>query len=792
MLKRITALVLAMLLVLSMSTAFAWTCPNCGADMETKFCSECGTKKPENICPGCGTNHGEKVLNFCTECGTKMGAATPAVTPEPAAEEPAISHVFENGDGTISITWEADGQTTYTIECIQRQSDDPWADRSANNGFYTSQGKDNIGFYTISRLIPGGRYWIGLFDEEGRGDFMPFDPVEQPGAFSEFSINVSGQPMIETDGVQAEAAPLTVNDISNGEKVGFYLAMAYDNPGEMKEYITQIVIKASNGAKWVTAGQVKFNAKTAATTGWKFVNLTDYFARMQNCFGTVLMGNYSVAVYVNGALAGEVPFRVEQGAAPTAAPTAEPTATPVPQEEVRARLEDVVSNGDGTVTVSWQGGVAPYKVQYTLKKSDDFNADRSAARESGDYWNAATGVEGTSAVISRLIPGEEYWVVVLDANEKGQRRVFATESSAFTDFPVTMELKPRERIGETPADIACIPADMAGAEDTAAHGVFMKINHDNPGEARDYYMQIVTTFENGFKYVYGTGSVNFASGEGRWHKWEFYSIDDLLVHLRKYYGQIPEGDLTISIYLDGKLACEGTVPVGVQTPLVITGCVQQENGRALLTWEDNGHGPYGVYYHERFSDDAAADRNDGRGTGRWIAEDELTDTSLVIRYLIPGKDYWITLEDSAGGKQLLPFTMASMGDAGMNMTASVSPRMRKGEAVTDLAGFSAAEINQNADTEYGLYVELVYSPLDADMVLPSMWVVTMPNGISFCDYAFDMNVFADGSTYWNYYNLDWAFDQVKRWYGEVLVGEYTFTLYIEGKHAVTTTFTVDE
>ena len=75
MMKRLTAMALAIMLVLSMSTAFAWICPNCGADMESKFCAECGAKKPAGLpvyqCDKCGWKPADptKALRFCPECG---------------------------------------------------------------------------------------------------------------------------------------------------------------------------------------------------------------------------------------------------------------------------------------------------------------------------------------------------------------------------------------------------------------------------------------------------------------------------------------------------------------------------------------------------------------------------------------------------------------------------------------------------------------------------------------------------------------------------------------------------
>ncbi len=788
MMKRLAALMLAVMVMLSMTTAFAWTCPNCGAAMENKFCSECGAKKPENICPGCGFNHGENAPKFCPECGTKMDGAAPAATPTaaPAPQGPVISDVFENDNGSVSIMWDDDGKTKYTIECIQRLSDDPQADRAANNGFFLSRGTYDIGFYTISRLIPGESYWIGVFDGEGRGNYIPFEPETQPEAFSEFPLSLTVKLKTEQDGTQNEVDQLTVQEIAGGTKVGLYVVLSYENPGEKKSYITQIVVEAPNGASWVVNGYANINEKANAATGWNFLNLTDYFSKLQSCFGSILAGDYKVKVYVHGDQVGEASFQVAAEAAPAV------TAAPVQAEVDYAALDNIVSNGDGTVTVSWTGGTAPYKVLYTRKVTDDFDADRIAAREAGDYWIGATGVEGNSQVLSRLIPGVPYWIVVMDANDRGQRRAFVWETEAFTDFPVTLEVKPREKTGETPVDLDFLPADTTGLDDDTIHGLYMLLSHDNPGEARDLYTQIVLSYANGFEFVYVTGSLNYASGEDCWRKWEFYDMEDIMGHVREYHGSIPVGDMTVSVYLNGKLAASAAVPVGQGVPLNITGCALQSNGWVLLTWEDNGCGPYDVYYHQRFTDDIHADQNDARGTGGWYDEREVQGTSLAMKYLMPGKDYWISLEDSKGTVAVYAYTAPAVVNSNLEVTMSCNPRIRDGENLVDMSSFSSAAITAEHTEEYGLYLDVTYREHKADVKRASQFVITLPNGQSLCSDSFDMTWFAGNGCHWEFFDLEWFFSRVVKWHGKVLTGTYTLELFPEGKYAGSVTFEVTE
>lgn len=106
--------------------------------------------------------------------------------------------------------------------------------------------------------------------------------------------------------------------------------------------------------------------------------------------------------------------------------------------------------------------------------------------------------------------------------------------------------------------------------------------------------------------------------------------------------------------------------------------------------------------------------------------------------------------------------------------------------------FSSAALSQEYTGSYGLYLDLDYAPLAADCSKPAQWVITLPNGVSFCEYAFDLNLYAAGGTYWDHYTLDWVIETFVDDYGSMPLGEYGFDLYIEGNHAGHTAFTVIE
>ena len=814
--KRLTALFLV--LALCLSTALAWTCPGCGGQMDGKFCTECGTKKPANICSNCGTDFGDSAPKFCTECGTKMGEAAPTAAPTeaPMASADHDLTLTRQADGRPLVTWTAEEDREYTFRFYPKFTNDAALDMA--HTLILNEKPAANGKAILSRLVPDQAYWIGVFDDLGQGEYIAYEPGAT-GVFNAFETELAVVPLTKAEDVLSH---LTAEDLlsSGKDAYGLYMGLAYNNPGAALEgVVIQFVIETPVGLRYVaTAAKVTFPANKESALGLSFY---DFYPDVENLvaqLGELPLGGYKVHAYLNGLYASGAAFVVQDVAwsAPLSTATAAPTAAPAAQDD-RAVISDIVANGDGTVTVSWTGGAAPYKVQYTLKRSDDFSADRTAAQQDGSYWNGATDVQGYSATLNRLIPGETYWIAVLDANEKGQRWEFTPPMAMFEDFSTALVVEPRQRVGETITDIAAIPADMAGVADDTEHGLYLQLSYANPGAAREIPAQFAVIMPDGFKYVYGTGYLSFEGNKtDGLSQWQFYSIDQLFAHMRGYTGDLTEGQMIFQIFLNGQLACSALVPVGAveaapvdasapaaSAALTITGISRQQDGTHLLTWEDNGCGPYTVRFHERFTDDPETDLRDSRNLLHWIENLEFDGTSQAMTQLVPGKDYWITLEDSKGNAHSMPYTTAPAADAGLNMSIAVNLQYQMGDTYEGLMFFSAEALGQEYPGSYGLYFDISYDMGSAEVVKPAQLVLTLPSGVSFCDNAFDMTLNASGFATrggldlmdminWDHYDLDYTFQLVKLQYGEVLQGEYKVDLYIEGKHAGGTAFTVIE
>ena len=550
MMKKMLALMLALVFALGMTTAFAWTCPNCSQEMSGKFCSECGAKKPANVCPACGYDFGDAMPKFCTECGTRL---TPA---------------------------------------------------------------------------------------------------------------------------EAAAAPTT-------------------EPAEEPEHVT--------------------------------------FTGMQD-------------------------------------------------------------HGDGTVTLSWTGGKPPYSIHYLVKRSDDYFADRADANTLGQ-WTVETGWEETSYRYLRLVPGQAYWLVVTDSTNKGRYQVCTLSTTApLEGYSTSLDVTPLEQKDGSTSALACLPVDTAGLEDDVIHGAKIHLNYSNPGEDRKMVLKLVYTLPNGVSKTDWMNEVTLSNGSNHWMGWDFYDLENPLEKLRDYFGELPEGDTTISVYLDGRLAASAVLPIGrTETPdaVKITGMASQGNGTYLLSWEDNGQGPYSVYFIQRFSEDMEADRQDSRGTGRWRVCSNLDATSAVIDYLIPGVQYWIIVTDSQDNSGVYTLDTREGAPTSSFVLKTHLPRVKEGDGYREVAAFSAAELNAG-NVECGFYLDLSYDCPTQDTSVQTLWTITAPNGIRFTTDAFEDTLYESGGSYWDCFRIDWAFERIRAWYGEVLQGEYRLDLYVDGRYADGFPFEVTE
>jgi len=342
------ALMLAAVLMLTVSAACAWSCPNCSTENAYNFCAQCGTKRPPEKCE-CGFELIDS-YRFCPNCGrdlngtaavtakptktptpkpTKTPTPKPTKTPTPKPTKTptpkptasiSITSVKRNGDGTCTVKWTGTRTSTpykvyyaqktaysYTSETLQDNYTGRWhAVDSSDNKFYGTSA-------TVDRLIPGQAYWIIVEDANGTQDIYEYTPGKAPG-FPDFPTDLSIQLKSRTGSSYKEHTSFSASEIarSSNTEYGAYIRLDYSMLAREREYLGHVAITAPNGAV-ITDGLVDiFLPRGRSYSYFSFYSLDDFFEIMIDQFGEVPTGTYEWSLYYDGMYINTTTFRVSR------------------------------------------------------------------------------------------------------------------------------------------------------------------------------------------------------------------------------------------------------------------------------------------------------------------------------------------------------------------------------------------------------------------------------------------------------------------------------------------------
>ncbi|MBQ8555249.1 MAG: fibronectin type III domain-containing protein [Clostridia bacterium] len=217
-------------------------------------------------------------------------------------------------------------------------------------------------------------------------------------------------------------------------------------------------------------------------------------------------------------------------------------------------IDAATNNGDGTVTLSWtdSGEGAPYTVYYELLES--------APRTFG--WTAATGLTDTSLTLTRLVPGVDYSFTVVDKDGRAAEIVYyAPDPGEDTEIGTRIRVKPRSKHIRVYKTLDHFAAWKIAADNDYEYGMTVRVNYSMLKKTRHYNFQVVMEAPNGFKDTVYSGTLTLSHGRSYLPLWGFVSVDDYFDLLNTYYGEIPAGDYTVALYLNGALACTDSITV---------------------------------------------------------------------------------------------------------------------------------------------------------------------------------------------------------------------------------------
>lgn len=213
-------------------------------------------------------------------------------------------------------------------------------------------------------------------------------------------------------------------------------------------------------------------------------------------------------------------------------------------------VQDVVLEADGSVTVYWAGGEAPYEVHYQFYVNKDYNTGADVIQ-----WEAPDSYYGTSINLTDcFVPGERYWVKVVDSQGSEAWYDFNTRVSTFNevrDMRLAYSLRAKRNNRATTVS-SHSASEIEKNRVSNVYGATVKIN--TPHLSQDYYYNIrmamvlpsgepvlfhlsYEEFDQRYRYVY-------------WETYDFAWLWDILVEEK---GKIPTGQYTFKIYADDQI-----------------------------------------------------------------------------------------------------------------------------------------------------------------------------------------------------------------------------------------------
>ncbi len=281
--KRLTALLLALILVLSSAVALAdtWFCPECGTKCDGNFCPNCGTKKPDNVGTGTASASGMKV-----------------------------EKVVLNTDGSVTISWSG-GKAPYKLSYQWYVNEDH------NLGADVIQwlGADNVGGtrYTLdSDLVPGERYWLIITDSTGSK--LWYDYRGERRTFNKYSSSRMVFTLRST--VNKRSSNLnsfTANEIERGYLNNLYGATIKMDMGRLAtDYVfySRMALFLPNGEPILFYVSQDTYYRGSSYCFYETLNFRSAWSMIMEAKGEIPTGRYTYRFYADDSIYGEQSFEM--------------------------------------------------------------------------------------------------------------------------------------------------------------------------------------------------------------------------------------------------------------------------------------------------------------------------------------------------------------------------------------------------------------------------------------------------------------------------------------------------
>ena len=222
------------------------------------------------------------------------------------------------------------------------------------------------------------------------------------------------------------------------------------------------------------------------------------------------------------------------------------------EKDVSGGLEitGVLVMTDGTVTLCWSDGAnnGPYSVYYELLDA--------APVPFG--WTAAEAVYAYGLNLTRLVPGMSYRFTIKDAaGNTVEYDYFAQQPGEAERIGSKIRFKNMRIINDQRVSGPWSASEVM-LDNGIPHGLYLRLNYSMLKKARQYTFCVAVEAPNGFSDVILSGNLSMGAGKSQMPAWGFIDMENYLSILENYYGGVPTGEYTVTMYFDGSVAASDT------------------------------------------------------------------------------------------------------------------------------------------------------------------------------------------------------------------------------------------
>jgi hypothetical protein len=216
------------------------------------------------------------------------------------------------------------------------------------------------------------------------------------------------------------------------------------------------------------------------------------------------------------------------------------------------RIDSVKLQYDGSVSVAWSGGTAPYNVYYQYYVNGNYNTGVNDVV----LWTAESGTYGNqSKYEGDFVPGEHYWVIVEDANRNEAWYDFNERIGAFSRASCPCYFTLRTHKNNRSSMVKFFSASEIERE--YSYNLFGANIKATPKLTQEmtFMFRMAVILPSGEPILFHLNQGTIKPTRGRaYYIWENYDFKNLWNTLMRTKGEIPVGTYTYKLFIDNEYA----------------------------------------------------------------------------------------------------------------------------------------------------------------------------------------------------------------------------------------------